>query len=84
MVAGLPSSDGLLEKSVPFSSVSCQKSKLIQRRGEPTQARLVVLIGIRKVKVPMKLPVIELHSDSMVCFLINSPHSTSQVQACSN
>lgn len=49
---------------------------------EPTQARLVILIRIRKMEIPMKLPVIELHSNGMVRFLINSPHSAGEVQTC--
>lgn len=48
----------------------------------PTQARLVILIGIGKVEIPVKLPVIELHRHGIVCLLVDCPDSTGQVQAC--
>ena len=44
-----------------------------------TQARLVVLKWIREVEVSISFSIIELNSDSVMRFLINSPHEASKI-----
>lgn len=46
-----------------------------------TEAGLVVLIWIREVKVPISLSVVEFHGDGVMCLLVDSPDSASQIQA---
>lgn len=45
-----------------------------------TQTSLIIEIGICKMKIPMKISVIKLYSNSVMSILIDSPHKTSEIQ----
>jgi len=34
------------------------------------------------MEIPMPLPIVEFNGDGIVCFLVNTPHESGEIQTC--